>query len=497
MNAAISFLAVDLGASNGRLMGCRWNGNRFTLQEMHRFPNGPVRAGSSLHWDLDKIWSEIQDGLRKFRALGGEPAGIGVDSWGVDYCLLDGDDRPLGNPYHYRDARTNGLPAALQSLMTTRELFDATGVQTMAINTVFQLASMVVHQDPELQRARTLLMIPDMFQFLLSGQEQAEYTEATTSQIFDVSNRCWSALTLTAFQLPPQIFPPVVLPGTVLGPILPAVQSSCGFVSAFPCVSVASHDTASAVAAIPGLDDSSIFLSSGTWSLMGVAASEPNLSHAFFDGGFTNEGAADGGVLLLKNMTGLWILQECVRNWEEAGQHYAWSDLEQAAQHAPAFRSFIDPATAALQAPPDMLAAVREFCSSTRQPVPQTPGEVARCVFESLSFSYRAVVESLAHITGRTLTTVRVVGGGSLNRFLCQMTADACGRQVVAGPVEAAALGNAMVQAVATGHLQSLADGRAALAQSVDLQHYAPASGSAWQDAFEQYKSVGSRGRQV
>jgi rhamnulokinase len=491
MNATANFLAVDLGASSGRVMDCRWDGSRFSLHEVHRFPNGGVRFGASLHWDVLRIWSEIQNGLKQFRAnAGGTPAGIGVDSWGVDYCLLDRRDRMLGNPYHYRDARTKGLPETLHTVMRPKELFEATGCQTMDINTVFQLASMVFHRNRQLQIAFTMLMIPDLFQFLLSGQKRAEYTEATTTQLYDLRGRCWSQPVLEAFKLPPRIFQSVVLPGTVLGPLLPAVQAECGFASGFPCIAVASHDTASAVAAIPGLDDASVLLSSGTWSLMGIAASEPNLSDEFFRGGFTNEGAADGGVLLLKNMTGLWILQECVRMWEAAGQHYAWTELEGAAKKAEAFRSFIDPSASELQAPLDMTAAVQAYCAQSGQPVPQTAGEVARCVFESLSFAYRAVVENLARITGRKLTTIRVVGGGCLNHFLCQMTADACGREVIAGPVEAAALGNAMVQAMATGHLKNLEEGRVALGASVEYQLYKPAAGSAWQDAYARYQST-------
>jgi rhamnulokinase len=490
MSATASFLAVDLGASSGRVMDCRWDGSRFSLHEVHRFPNGGIRFGAGLHWDVLRIWSEIQHGLKQFSAHGGTPAGIGVDSWGVDYCLLDRRDRMLGNPYHYRDGRTKGLPEALHTVMRPKELFLATGGQTMEINTVFQLASMVFHRNRQLQSAFTMLMIPDLFQFLLSGQKRAEYTEATTTQLYDLSARCWSQPVVAAFGLPSRILQSVVLPGTILGPLLPAVQSECGFASAFPCVAVASHDTASAVAAIPGLDDASVLLSSGTWSLMGISASEPNLTDEFFRGGFTNEGAADGGVLLLKNMTGLWILQECVRKWEAAGQHYAWAELEQAAQNAPAFRSFIDPSASELQAPPDMTAAVQAYCAGSGQPVPQTAGEVVRCVFESLSFAYRTVVEDLERITGRNLATIRVVGGGSLNHFLCQMTADACGREVIAGPVEAAALGNAMVQAVATGHLKDLAEGRAALGASVEYQRYQPARGSSWADAFERYKSI-------
>jgi rhamnulokinase len=382
-------------------------------------------------------------------------------------------------------------------MMNGHELFRATGVQTMEINTCFQLASMVLHRDRQLLDAQTLLMIPDIFQFLLCGEKRGEYTEASTTQLYDLRAHCWSRETLAKLELPPRIFQPVVMPGTTLGTLQHRVQSDCGFPGGFPCIAVASHDTASAVAAIPELDEESVFLSSGTWSLMGVAVDEPNISDDAFRTGFTNEGSADGRVLLLKNISGLWILQECARSWRAAGEHYSWGELEEAASNVTAFRSFIDPSSAEFQSPPDMCEAVQLYCANSRQPVPKTVGEIARCVFESLSFAYREVVENLERITGRSLSTIRVVGGGCLNQFLCQMTASASGREVIAGPVEAAALGNAMVQAVAIGHLKNLADGRAAMKQSVQYQSYSPAHGSTWQEAFERYKSVIAHGRRL
>jgi rhamnulokinase len=491
MSATLSFLAADLGASSGRVMDCRWDGSRFSLEEIHRFPNGGVRFGSGLHWDVLRIWSEIQVGLKKLGVSGsGVAAGIGIDAWGVDYCLLDNRDRLLGNPYHYRDVRTHGVPELLKSVMTSHDLFLASGVQTMEINTVFQLASMALQEDRRLDQAQTLLMIPDLFQFLLCGEKKAEYTEATTTELYDLRSRCWSRQTLEKFDLPPGIFQDVVLPGTVLGHLQRSVQSECGLSSGYPCIAVGSHDTASAFATIPQLDRCTAFLSSGTWSLMGVRTDEPNLSEEAFLDGFTNEGSVEGGVLLLKNITGLWILQECVRIWETTGRHYGWTELEETASKATAFRSFIDPLSSEFQSPPDMCAAVQLYCAKSYQPVPETAGEIARCIFESLSFAYRETVESLERITRRSLSTVRVVGGGCLNQFLCQMTADACGREVIAGPVEAAALGNAMVQAVATGHLKNLADGREALQRSVQFESYFPAQVSRWQEAFERYKSV-------
>jgi sugar (pentulose or hexulose) kinase len=496
MGARVRFLAVDLGASSGRIMDCGWDGARFHLSELHRFSNAGVRVGADLHWDALRIWSEIQSGLMKAKSSAGEvPAAIGVDAWGVDYCLLDERDRLLGNPYHYRDARTRGVPKALHSAMSSHDLFRVTGVQTMEINTAFQLASMAIHRDPQLNSAHTLLMIPDFFEFLLCGAKKVEYTEATTTELYDLRARCWSTHAVTGLGLPLRIFPEVVLPGTALGTLRAGVQSDLGFANGFPCIAVASHDTASAVAAIPDLDEQSAFLSSGTWSLMGVAVGEANLSDEAFHGGFTNEGSAEGGVLLMKNLTGLWIVQECVRIWDAAGKCISWAELEAAAGKAASFRCFIDSQSGAFQSPADMPEAVRSFCAQSGQPVPETPGEIARCVFESLSFAYREVAENLERITGRRLTTIRIVGGGSLNRFLCQMTADASGRGVVAGPVEAAALGNAMVQAVATGHLASLPDGRSALRESLEYHAYQPSSGRGWQEAFEHYQSIVAQSR--
>jgi len=287
------------------------------------------------------------------------------------------------------------------------------------------------------------------------------------------------------------------MPGTILGEMRASVQSELGFARRFPCIAVASHDTAGAVAAIPDPDNSSVFLSSGTWSLIGVSVDEPNLSDAAFDGGFTNEGAADGTALLMKNLTGLWILQECIRSWDTSGDHYEWAELERAAASAAPFGAVIDPAAKEFVAPADMCAAVRGYCGQTDQPVPQSPGEMARCIFESLSFAYRETIEDLERITGRKLEAIRLVGGGCLNRFLSQMIADACGRPVIAGPVEAAALGNGMVQAVAAGHLDSLQEGRMAIKASIECRHFKPEENRGWIDAFGRYKLVVGRKREI
>jgi rhamnulokinase len=479
-------------------MDCGWNGSRFELHELHRFPNAGVHVGTDTHWDALRIWSEIQVGLLKSRDRDSTvPSGIAIDAWGVDYCLLDRRDRLIGNPYHYRDARTGGVPQSLSSVIDDHELFRSTGVQTMQINTSFQLASMILNGDRQLHYAETLLMIPDFFQFLLTGEKRAEYTEATTTQLYDQRRRCWSRDILTRLQIPAHLFPAVVMPGTPLGNLRQSVLSDCGFTNEFPCITAASHDTASAIAAIPDLGETSVFLSSGTWSLIGVTVDQPNLSDESFEGGFTNEGTADGGVVLLKNLTGLWILQECVRIWETGGKKFKWAEVLEATSAAPPFRSFVDPSDSVLQSPQDMCAAIGRYCEMSQQKAPESPGAIARCVLESLSFTYRKVVEDLEQITGRTFISIRIVGGGSLNEVLCQMTADACEREVIAGPHEAAALGNALVQAVATGHLRDIADGQGALRQSVQFRSYIPENRSAWRDAYEAFKSVVARGNSL
>jgi len=487
LRSEISFLAVDLGASSGRVMDCAWDGNAFFLREVHRFPNNGVRVANGLYWDALGIWSGILDGLRKFRGSSTKlPAAVGVDAWGVDFGLLDERGRLIGNPYHYRDARTDGLPARVD---LDARLFRSTGVQSMAINTSFQLASMVLSADPQLASAHTLLPIPDLFQYFLCGRKSAEYTEATTTQLYDPAARAWSGEVLGALQIPPDLFPTVCMPGTVLGPVLPQVLSDCGFSGAFPAIAVASHDTASAVAAIP-LDDRSAFLSSGTWSLMGVTVSTPQLGEDAFRSGCTNEGSADGGMLLIRNLTGLWILQECMRHWAAAGNAIHWPEIERAASAAVPFRSLIDPNAAEFQAPQNMPAAMAGYCARTGQPAPQSPGETARCIFESLSLSYRATLDDLERITGRTLDTIRLVGGGAKNHFLCQMTADACHRPVIAGPVEAAALGNALVQAVATGHFSNLDEGRAALRNSCEFFTFEPRADCGWREAASRFDHI-------
>lgn len=489
MTQTVNFVAADLGASSGRIMLGQWDGQAFSVRELHRFANGGVRAGDGYYWDILRIWSQIKTGLTKYHAMCTQPPhGVAVDAWGVDFGLLDSAGRLIGNPRHYRDPRTIGIPRRVFKTVAEREWFRETGVQTMAINTLFQLCSMVRAQDPALAQVETMLMIPDLCAYFLCGEKTVEWTEAATTQMYSPHRRDWARSLLRSVDVPVFILPPVTRPGTVLAPIRADVAEGCGFMRSFPAIAVGSHDTASAVAAIPNMDKKSVFLSSGTWSLMGVQAAKPDTSEEAQRLGFTNEGGADGAVLLLKNITGLWIVQECMRQWSSEGLGIRWEELAAAAEAAKAFQSFIDPDASSFQAQCDMPRAIREYCKASGQTAPETAGETARCAFESLSLKYRSVLESLRKLTGRELSTVRVVGGGGLNAVLCQMTADACGCPVVSGPSEASALGNVMLQAIATGHLDDVQSGRAALAESVQCTAFEPHRSGGWDEAYARFQ---------
>ncbi|HEV2273499.1 MAG TPA: rhamnulokinase family protein [Acidobacteriaceae bacterium] len=494
MTPTANFIAADLGASSGRLMVGRWNGRLFSLEPLHRFPNTGVRAAGNLYWDALGIWSHLQEGLSQYRSrYGDSPQGIGVDAWGVDFALLDRAGRLAGNPFHYRDSRTNGMPPLAFEKVPEQKFFFQTGVRTMQINTLFQLYSMVHAGDPQLEIADALLMIPDLFLYLLSGERSIEYSEATTTQMYSPSQGDWARELLGSLGIPLKILSPVVQPGTLIGSVRADVLRDAGLGCSFPAIAVASHDTASAVAAIPSMDRNSAFISSGTWSLMGVEIDEPNTSEEAFRRGLTNEGGADGSILLMRNLTGLWIIQECLRQWEKEGHRRSWEEIVSAAAQAAPFPAHFDPNAKEFQSPGDMPKAIHDYCLATGQQPPHTVGEIARSTFESLSLSYRSVLESLELVTGRHMESIRVVGGGSLNGFLCQMIADACDRPVIAGPVEASAFGNIMLQAVATGHLQSLRAGREALAGSVECNSFAPHRSDAWDEAYSRFNAIAQR----
>jgi rhamnulokinase len=488
MKATRNFLAIDLGASSGRVSAGLWDGEHFELRELNRFANAHVSVESGLHWDVLRMWSEIKQGMLHYKGKYlNTLAGIGVDAWGVDFALLDRAGRHAGNPYSHRDARTNGTLPGVFARVTEAELFRETGVQSWQINTLFQLFSMVESVDPQLAIAHTLLMMPDLFSYWLSGVKSAEFTDATTSEMLRRGSRNWAVDLLSRLKIPVHILPPIVEPGTVIGGLRSKITAEMGFASAPPVIATASHDTASAVAAIPGIDANSAFISSGTWSLMGVEVSAPITTEEARLLGFTNEGGFDGSVLLLRNITGLWLLQECMRQWRRKGVDYTWDQLLSLANRATPFRSLVDPDATEFTSPDDMIGAVQDFCRQTGQPAPENEGEVALCCLESLSLRYRSVLDSLEKITERRLETIRVVGGGSQNRLLCQLTANACGRMLIAGPVEASSLGNIMLQAVATGDVSSLEEGRRRIAASVQQSVFEPSSSDAWEESYHRF----------
>jgi len=494
MHTVASFLGVDLGASSGRVMAGNWDGRRFQLEELHRFPNGGVCIGDRTYWDVLSIWGQMHQGFRRFSTIHRRcPVSLAVDAWGIDFGLLDEGRRLISNPVHYRDRRTEGVPERLFEIIDEKTLFSETGVQSWRINTLFQLYSMVLAGATEIQFAKTMLTIPDLFSYFLCGATTVEYTEATTTQMSSPHANDWARQLMRKVGIPEGILPDVSRPSARLGDTRPAVLKECGFSQNVPVIAVASHDTASAVAAIPNMDADSAFISSGTWSLMGTVIPGSNTSDEARRLGFTNEGSATREFLLLKNLAGLWIIQECLRCWEKPGRAYGWSDLVEAATVASPFCSMLDPGDRVFESPEDMPAAVQQYCRETAQPVPQRVGEFARALFEGLALSYRMVLVSLEALTGRSLSTIRIVGGGSRNALLSQMVADACNRVVVAGPAEATVLGNVMMQAIATGHISDFSQGRRAVAESCDCKAYEPRHSAAWDEAMVRFERLTNR----
>jgi rhamnulokinase len=491
MKETINFLAIDLGASSGRVLLGHWDGTHLSLQELHRFANRPVDVLGHQHWDVLHLWTEIKVGLAVYTGQFDSPlAGIGVDTWGVDFALLDAAGHLLGNPYHYRDRRTNGLMELAFQQIPRHQIFEQTGIQFMQLNTLYQLFSMAQTNDPQLNMADTLLMMPDLFHYWLTGRKATELTIATTSQMFDIRKRQWAVELLIRLGIPTHFLPPVVPPGTVLGDVRPELMTEVGLHQPVPVIAPGSHDTASAVAAIPGLDAHSAYISSGTWSLMGAEIPQPIINNQVLAHNFTNEGGVNNTTRLLKNLTGLWLLQESQRQWQREGHHYSWDELLALSEDAEPFRSLVDPDSPDFLSPGDMPAAIRAYCRRTDQPEPSGVGAVVRCCLESLALKYRWVMEALEALTGRQLKTIRIVGGGSQNRLLSQFTADVCKRLVVTGPVEATALGNILLQVIATGHLPDISAGRQAIAGSFDQQHFEPMSTRAWEKAFGRFSEL-------
>jgi rhamnulokinase len=484
-----SFLAIDLGAESGRAILGRID-ERLSLDEIHRFPNGPVRVADHIHWDVLRLWAEIQNGLRiASGSTGGSLAGMGLDTWGVDFGLLDSSDRLIGNPYHYRDARTNGMVEAACQIVPREEIYNQTGIQFMQLNTLFQLFAMRQTNDPALQSAREFLTMPDLLNFWLTGRKVNEFTISTTTQCYNPREKRWVSELLAALDIPQSIFQPIVQPGTVLGHIRPSVaeDASCKLI---PVIAVGCHDTASAVAAVPAHENDFIYISSGTWSLIGIESDQPIINANSLHYDLTNEGGVCDATLFLKNIMGMWLLQESRRQWAKVGRNYSYDELTNLADEAPALRSLVAVSDNRFLTPANMVSCIQSFCHETGQPVPQTDGEVVRCILESLALEYRWGTEKLRELSGRVLPVIHIIGGGSRNWLLNQFTADATGCEVIAGPVEATAIGNILVQALALGQLSSLAEGRVLVRRSFDVITYQSNNRSHWDEAYNRYLAL-------
>jgi rhamnulokinase len=461
------------------------------MEEIHRFSNGPVRVAEHIHWDILRLWAEIQNSLRIAAAqtTGGSLAGIGLDTWGVDFGLLDPSDRLIGNPYHYRDVRTNGMVEAVCQVVPREEIYRQTGIQFMQLNTLFQLYAMRRGNDPALQSARTLLTTPDLFNFWLTGRKAGELTISTTTQCYNPREKRWALELLAALDIPQSIFQPIVQPGTVLDRLRASVAEDAAC-ECIPVIAVGCHDTASAVAAVPAEGADFLYISSGTWSLMGIESDRPIINANSLSNDLTNEGGVSGRTLFLRNIMGMWLLQESRRSWAKVGREYSYEELTQLGEQAAAFQSLVSVGNDRFLAPGQMVESIQSFCRETGQVVPQTDGEVVRCILESLALEYRWWAEKLRELSGKALPVIHIVGGGSRNRLLNQFTADATGCEVIAGPVEATAIGNILMQAIALGQLSSLKEGRALVRRSFEVSSFRPKDSSRWDEAYRRYQGL-------
>ena len=481
------FLAFDLGAESGRAVLGELEGRKLNVREVSRFPNRMLELNGHMFWDVWRLLDEVKAGMRA--CAGSEPTSIGIDTWGVDFGLLATDGTLLGLPYSYRDERTAGAMARFLKLVPRRRVYELTGIQFLPINTLYQLHSMRRDRSPLLDVAKDLLFMPDLFVYLLTGRKNTELSIATTSQLYDPVKRAWAAELFKALGLSRGLMQDVVPPGTEVGPLLPTVTSEVGL-KLKSVVATASHDTAAAVVAVPAEGDAWLFISAGTWSLVGVESEKPIMTSAALSHNFTNEGGVGGHFRFLKNVTGFWLLQRLVKSWGEAVEY---GTLVKEAATTSSLRATIDPDAACFRGPEDMGKAIADYCRRTRQPVPRSRAEQVRAVLESLALKYRLVRDELEKVTGRKFERVHIVGGGAHNWLLCQMTADALGLPVYAGPAEATAIGNIMVQALAAGVVSSLEEIRTVVRESSRIRQYKPRPAKEWDAAYLRLRGLAGK----
>lgn len=492
MTMTQNFLAFDLGAESGRAMLGQFDGQKLALGEVHRFPNVPARLPGGLHWDILRLWNEIKQGITSAnQKTNGQVASIGLDTWGVDFGLLDKNGVLIGNPYQYRDSRTDGMLDEAFRRVPRAEVYAQTGIQFMFFNSLYQLLSMVVAQSPALEIAQTFLTVPDLLNYWLSGRKVCEFSNTTTTQCYDPRQKNWAWPLLQQLGIPTHIFPEVVQPGTVLGELLPGIRDDVDARNAIPIIAPACHDTGSAVAAVPASQANFAWISSGTWSIIGAEVNAPVITEQSLGYNLTNEGGVNGTFRLSANVAGLWLVQECRRAWARQGQEHSYAELTQLAANAVPLRSIIDPDHASFAKPNedagDMPNRILAFCQATGQPQPTSKGEIIRCALEGLALKYRRVIENVESVLGHRLDPIHMVGGGTQNQLQCQFTADATNRPVIAGPVEATTIGNLIMQMMALGQIRSLQEGRELVRRSFDVKTYEPANKrAAWDEAYGQ-----------
>lgn len=487
MSTASDFLAFDLGAESGRAILGTLEDNKISLRELTRFPTGMLFVNGHYRWNIYRFYEEMLVAMSKASAQKFKPLSVGFDTWGVDFALLAEDGSFLDMPVCYRDSRTDGMMEAFFRLIPREEVYQLTGIQFMQLNTLFQLYSLVHSQSPLLKYAAHCLFVPDIFHYLFTGVKKSEFTFATTSQLFNPIKNTWETKFFDVMQLPVSLMQEIVQPGTFIGDLKQEIGKKTGL-GQLPVVAVATHDTGSAIAAIPARGRNWAYISSGTWSLMGIESSVPVINEKTYAFNLTNEGGVEHTFRVLKNIMGLWLIQQCRTAWGK--EKFSYDEIVQMSKKARPFSAFIDPDAPSFLNPPDMPAAIVQYCRSTGQSVPEDEGTISRIVYESLALKYRYVLDQLREIAGFPIDTIYIIGGGVQNEFLCQCTANACGIPVVTGPSEGTALGNIMVQAMAAGKVNSRSAIREIIRNSFPVKMYEPSDTSVWEDAYEKFRKI-------
>ena len=485
------YIAVDLGAESGRVMLGSISQQKLLLEEIHRFSNGPVEEKGTLRWDFNRLLGEVKAGMKK---ANGQIAGVGVDSWGVDFGLLDADGKLIENPYHYRDSRTNGMMEKAFELLSKREIYESTGVQFMQLNSLYQLLAMRLGNSAALAKTKSLIFMADMVSYYLCDKMFGEYSLASTSQLMDMRTGRWAKKVFEKLSLPIDIMPKVVPPGTVVGQLSDKVKKELGC-GEIPVIATGSHDTACAVAAVPAGKGNWAYLSSGTWSLMGVEVPRAIINDKTFEYEFTNEGGVESTIRLLKNIMGLWLMQECKRQWQREDADLSYAELTDLAEKAKPFAAYINPDYSGFLAPGDMPKRINTYLRDTGQETTDDKGQMIRIILESLALKYRFVMEAIEDVTGKTIEVLHIVGGGGQNELLCRFTANALGKKVITGPIEATASGNILMQAKAAGQIKTLIKAREIIRNSFELKEYEPQDSALWKKQYEKMKSKQAKGK--